>query len=62
MKDTTGSKIELMILDLGSIDVGGKCNETPLQAMIRATDIEKGNKYDVSGVDVEIVGVKGYVY
>mmetsp|Transcript_20419 Transcript_20419/g.36996 ORF Transcript_20419/g.36996 Transcript_20419/m.36996 type:complete len:104 (-) Transcript_20419:4995-5306(-) len=55
------SKIELMILDLGSVDVGGKCNDTPLQAMIRATDVQVGDTFEehAGKVSVEVVGVKG---
>lgn len=51
-----------MLLDLGSVDVKGKCNETPIQAMIRAPDIQSGDKYKEFGNgvdDIEVVEVKG---
>jgi S-adenosylmethionine:tRNA-ribosyltransferase-isomerase (queuine synthetase) len=55
------SKVELMILDLGSVDVGGKCSDTPLQAMIRATNVQVGDTFEehTGNVSVEVVGVKG---
>ena len=61
VKDSSGSEIELMILDLGSIDVTGKCVDTPLQAMIRADDVQVGDKFEEHGGNsgVEVVGVKG---
>lgn len=55
-------KIEMMILDLGSVDVKAKCNDTLLQVMIRSTKIELGDKFKVSESNsVEVVEVIGYV-
>ena len=59
VEDASRSKVELMILDLGSIDVNEQCDSTVLQAMIRTTDVDIGNTFKVSGVDVEIAGIKG---
>lgn len=60
VKDTAGQNIELMILDLGSIDVAGKCEETILQAMIRSEDVKAGDRFKLDGsVHVEVVKVKG---
>ena len=62
VRDETGAKIELMILDLGSVDVTGDCNVTPLQAMIRKEGAKAGEKFkefDGGLNEVEIVKVKG---
>ncbi len=60
VSNSAGSKIELMILDLGSIDVGGPCNQTVLQAMIRDTDVRTGDKFQISDdVHADVVEVKG---
>jgi len=53
-------KIEMMILDLGSVDVKAKCNDTLLQVMIRSTKIELGDKFKVSESNsVEVFEVIG---
>ena len=58
--DSTGSKVELMLLDLGSIDVGGCCKDTKIQAMIRTEHVTIGSEFEVRGGGrVEIVEVKG---
>lgn len=54
-------EVELMILDLGSVNVRDTCNATPLHAMIRSSEIKVGDTFkDVTGNElVEVVEVKG---
>lgn len=61
VKNDIGAKIELMILDLGSVEVGGRCQDTPLQAMIRTTEVHVGDVFSEFGGngEVEVVDVKG---
>ncbi len=53
--------IELMILDLGSVNVCDACENTPLLAMIRSSNVKVGDSFvDCKGnVDIEILEVKG---
>mmetsp|Transcript_4068 Transcript_4068/g.9411 ORF Transcript_4068/g.9411 Transcript_4068/m.9411 type:complete len:1141 (-) Transcript_4068:76-3498(-) len=61
VKDGSGSNVELMILDLGSIDVEGTCVGTPLQAMIRSSEVKAGDVFqEFQGKgEIEVVEVKG---
>lgn len=54
-----GSKVESMILDLGSIDVRGKCIETSLHAMIRS-EVQAGDIFKEFGGnnDIKVLKVK----
>jgi len=56
-----GAEVELMILDLGSIDVGDSCKSTHLHAMIRLPDVNVGDIFEESNGHgrIEVVGVKG---
>lgn len=56
-----GKPVELMILDLGEVDVGESCNETALRAMIRVDNLSKGDifKEALGGVDIEVIRVEG---
>jgi S-adenosylmethionine:tRNA-ribosyltransferase-isomerase (queuine synthetase) len=66
----TNERMELMILDLGSVDVTAPCHETTLRAMMRTDTLNKGDVFKVVVEDsdrddgddkVEIVAVHGYV-
>lgn len=59
--DKDSDEVELMLLDLGVVNVNEKCSNTPLQAMIRSEDIKVGNTFKVSDGEaiVEVVNVKG---
>ncbi|KAL3933359.1 MAG: hypothetical protein SGBAC_010438 [Bacillariaceae sp.] len=61
IKDVSGRKVELMILDLGSIDVAGTCLDTPLQAMIRSSEVKAGDTFEEfkGKGEIEVVEVKG---
>lgn len=61
IKDDSGRKVELMILDLGSIDVEGTCLDTPLQAMIRSSEVKAGDTFEEfkGKGEIEVVEVKG---
>jgi methylenetetrahydrofolate dehydrogenase (NADP+)/methenyltetrahydrofolate cyclohydrolase len=61
IKDASSSKVELMVLDLGSVDVAGACEDTVLQAMIRADNVQVGATFEEYGGNgiIEVVGIKG---
>ena len=56
-----GDKIvELMILDLGVVDIQNKCADTPLQAMLRMQDVQVGDVFKSKGLgSIEIVEIIG---
>ena len=56
-----GPKIELIILDLGSVDVHAQCCDTPLQAMVRSPCVNEGDKFKECNGNtiIEIMKVKG---
>ena len=58
---TGGTPVELMLLDLGSIDPTSPCNENVIPAMIRSELIVTGDKLiePVSGVTIEVVNING---
>lgn len=57
-KDT---EVELMILDLGTVDLAGTCSSTNLDAMIRLEGVKAGDvfKETAGGVEIEVVDVIG---
>ena len=56
-----GKKVELMILDLGTVEIHNKCADTPLQAMLRTQNVEVGDTFkESSGKNsIEVVEIKG---
>lgn len=64
---TEEERMELMLLDLGSVDVSAPCHKTTLRAMIRTETLNQSDVFtvlvDESVLDdkVEIVAVHGYV-
>jgi len=56
-----GAIVELMLLDLGSIDPALPSSDHAIQAMIRSESVSKGDIYiePVSGTKVEVVDVRG---
>ena len=60
VKDADGAKIELMLLDLGCINVKDACKDNIIQAMLRKTNLEVGSEFEVCGGGLmEIVDIKG---
>jgi pterin-4a-carbinolamine dehydratase len=62
VKDSGGKPMELMILDLGDVDVNSRCNDVPLlKAMLRSDQIKEGDCFDdVSGAaKIEVIHVDG---
>ena len=55
------TKVELMLLDLGVVDVKEQCSNTPLQAMIRSEYVKIGDTFKASNSEakIEVVGIKG---
>jgi len=55
--------VELMILDLGNVDLQGSCKETTLRAMLRLKDVQPGDTFTLTTGDVEVTvaQVEGYV-
>jgi S-adenosylmethionine:tRNA ribosyltransferase-isomerase len=66
-KEEEEERMELMLLDLGSVDVSAPCHKTTLRAMIRTETLNQSDVFtvlvDESELDdkVEIVAVHGYV-
>ena len=62
VRDSAGTPMELMMLDLGAVDVNSRCNDVPpLKAMLRSDQIKEGDCFDdISGVaKVEVIRVDG---
>ena len=57
----TERDVELMILDLGRVDLSARCDTVPLNAMIRVQDAKTGDVFPEtsSGTKIEIVEVIG---
>ena len=52
-----------MILDLGDIKIGSICKDLSLNAMIRKSDVKRGDIFvdNKAGVSIEVESVKGSV-
>lgn len=61
VKGPGGARTEMMILDMGSVDLGAPCDETDLHVMIRTGHLKSGDVFDeIDGKGkVEVVEVKG---
>jgi S-adenosylmethionine:tRNA-ribosyltransferase-isomerase (queuine synthetase) len=53
---------EMMILDIGDIDINLPCKEIELNVMLRTQNVNVGDVFElIGGGNVEVVGIKGYV-
>ena len=55
----SGKEIELMILDLGSVDVNSRCNEIRLDAMIRSSEVKAGDEYVIGSSTITVEEIIG---
>mmetsp|Transcript_649 Transcript_649/g.1076 ORF Transcript_649/g.1076 Transcript_649/m.1076 type:complete len:196 (-) Transcript_649:3098-3685(-) len=57
-----GEQTEMMILDIGDLDIKLPCKDIQLNVMLRTSSVNVGDIFEVTGGGkVEIVGIKGYV-
>jgi methylenetetrahydrofolate dehydrogenase (NADP+) / methenyltetrahydrofolate cyclohydrolase len=54
------TQMELMLLDLGEVDLGESCHESRIRAMIRSDVVKKGDifKDAVGGAEIEVIAVE----
>ncbi len=53
--------VEVMILDLGAVNIQNKCTDTPLQVMLRKQNVQVGDVFEESKGqgNIEVVEIKG---
>jgi S-adenosylmethionine:tRNA-ribosyltransferase-isomerase (queuine synthetase) len=62
VKTNGDQKVEMMILDMGDIDITAPCNETFLTVMLRTDQVQAGDVFDdaIGGIgNIEIAKVNG---
>ena len=56
----SGNKVEMMILDMGGVDIKAPCQESLLPVMLRTDQVKVGDLLsDTIGGMVEVIGING---